>query len=197
MRLFATIAAELQAAGITGDALVMALDRIEAAQDSRSAAAKRQAEYRARENEKKAAGITRDAQRNEPSEKEIPPTPPKENTTPLEPTRARTRGTRIPDDFRPLPNIREMSLNRGLSPAEFDDQLERFIDWAKSKSGQDGYKLDWQAACRNWMKRAADDKRKSSKHSGRSTPGQELRDAFADQQAYFDSQGYPRTGGLS
>jgi hypothetical protein len=182
---------ELSTLGLSGDQLAGVLRILAVQQAGEEARETKREEIRRKDRERKrnSSGTATEDQ-PETTEKEIPPTPPKENTTPLEPTRARARGTRIPDDFRPLPNIREMTLNRGLSPAEFDDQLERFIDWAKSKSGQDGYKLDWQAACRNWMKRAADDKRKSSKHSGRSTPGQELRDAFADQRAYFDSQGH-------
>jgi hypothetical protein len=67
------IVRELIAAGVTGDALVTALERIEAAAAPvRSKGAERTARWR--ERHKPSQNVTSDA-------KEIPPTPPKENTT--------------------------------------------------------------------------------------------------------------------
>lgn len=77
----------LIAAGVTGDALVRAIEEMEAAIDTRSTGAKRQARYRQNLKERNEASqsVTRDDSDDLPPalDKEIPPTPPKEiNLTP-------------------------------------------------------------------------------------------------------------------
>lgn len=80
----APVIAELIAAGVTGDALVAAVARIEAAQKPvRTAGAERQARYRARLAEKK-ANVTSDVTDvTDVTQKEKSPIPPKEKTTPI------------------------------------------------------------------------------------------------------------------
>lgn len=118
--------------------------------------------------------------------KEIPPTPPKENTTNNISTNTREagkgRGSRLPADFEPAPEILALGRERGLTDFEILDQLERFRDWANAATGQAGVKRDWQAAFRNWIKRAADDKQRRKPRDFTSNP---IRDAFAEQRAFF------------
>lgn len=153
MSITAAVVRELLAAGVTGDALVMALERIELAEDRRSSAAKRQAAYRAR---KDAESVTRDAY---VSPKEIPPTPPKE-ITPSTSLRSETqnagaRGSRIPETF--VPDEAE-AFRIGLTPAEARSESAKFVDYWRGKSGQDAVKRDWPATWRNWCRRALENR---------------------------------------
>lgn len=178
---------ELMAAGVTGDALVTALERMEQASTARSAAAIRQARYRERKAAEGAQSVTCDVTSvTSVTPKEIPPTPPKENNIYISPPTAREaqkgRGTRLPADFEPSLEIRELASQRGLEDWEIHDQFERFRDWANAATGQAGVKRDWQAAFRNWIKRAADDKQRRKPRHLTSNP---IRDAFAEQRAWL------------
>jgi hypothetical protein len=172
----------------------------------RSSAAERQARYRERKAEKLqyadeathqetvtryVTTVTSDAF---VTLKEIPPTPPKENNIyniPLaREASTKSKGSRIPNNFQPEPKLLELAVGLGFSEPELTDQLERFRDWANSATGQVGLKRDWQAAFRNWIKRAADDKRR---FKSRQSHGSALREAFADQQAFL-SRNQPDAG---
>lgn len=86
--IFAPILRELIAAGLTGDALIAAIERIEAAQpepDTRTPGAKRQARYRER-NEKRhetSQGVTRDAPPPQGSETKVSPEPSSKTQPPI------------------------------------------------------------------------------------------------------------------
>jgi hypothetical protein len=73
-----------------------------------------------------------------------------------------SRGSRLPADFVPLPNILELGRNRGLSEFDLADETEKFRDWANAATGQVSIKRDWQGAFRNWIKRAAEDRKKTN-----------------------------------
>lgn len=78
--MIAAVVRELMAAGLTGEALVEAIERIEAAQAPvRSSAAERQKRYRERQK-----SVTRDVTRNEVTQK-VSPTPPSKNNPPSAP----------------------------------------------------------------------------------------------------------------
>ena len=143
-------------------------------------------------------GRSRDEVCDTANKKEIPQTPLEKTTTIDIPTgrasRGVSRGTRLPDDFIPIRAIIELGKGRGLTELEITDQLERFRDWANAATGQVGTKREWQAAFRNWIKRAADDKRKSqSRFNGRSTPGQDMRAAFDAVDEHLAGR-FPATG---
>jgi len=91
-----------------------------------------------------------------------------------------SRGTRLPENFTPLPAIVQQGLSLGLTEADISDQLERFRDWANAATGQVSIKRDWQAAYRNWIKRVADDRKKQQRFTGKQSPGDKMRQAFDD-----------------
>lgn len=64
--------------------------------------------------------------------------------------KAAKRGTRIPEDFQP--DV-EWSLGSGLTSQQLNLELDKFIDFWKSKS-TNATKLDWQATWRNWIRSA-------------------------------------------
>jgi len=70
------------------------------------------------------------------------------------------RGTRLTRDWRPSDEIRRWVEDQRFPPGFASDQFERFQDHFISSSTASATKKDWNAAFRNWMKRAADDLRK-------------------------------------
>jgi hypothetical protein len=178
---------ELVDLGVTGDALVTVIERLERSGSVRSSGAARQARYRERQAEMASESVTRDVTSvTRDATKESSPTPPKENTTNQIPTarvaETKGRGSRMPAAFEPTAETIELARSRGLTDPEITDQLERFRDWANAATGQTGLKRDWQAAFRNWIKRAADDKQRRKPRDFTSNP---IRDAFAEQRAFF------------
>jgi hypothetical protein len=71
----------------------------------------------------------------------------KEDTSPS----ARSRGTRIPDDF--VPSI-EWAISQGLSLSQAQFEAAQFIDFWRGKPGKDGLKLDWPGTWRMWVRNA-------------------------------------------
>lgn len=66
--------------------------------------------------------------------------------------REKTKGTRIPEDWKP-----EMG---GLEvPDDFNlrGEADKFRDYWKARAGAGGIKLDWLATWRNWVRRAVTD----------------------------------------
>jgi hypothetical protein len=61
------------------------------------------------------------------------------------------RGTRLPADFRPSPEMREYARRQGMSDAQIDTEATKIRDW--SASSPNGAKLNWPAAWRNWVTR--------------------------------------------
>lgn len=141
----------------------------------RAAMVTRQREYR--EGKEAALRDTNcDSHKDSHGQKENPPDPLKKKLNINIPT-ARARATRVSPDFEPIPNIWELAKNRGFTIAEAREELTKFIDHFTAKSGQDASKNDWNAAFRNWIKRAADLRKR---YQGRASPGQQMRDAIAD-----------------
>ena len=95
------------------------------------------------------------------------PPPPLSPQTPLTPppphpdkqTRAR-KGTRLQADWTPEP----LSGDTGQAVQSWpvgaiERELSRFRDWAASATGKNAIKSDWQAAWRNWIRKAQDEGR--------------------------------------
>lgn len=82
----------------------------------------------------------------------------KDNTPPPPPASAPPagRGTRLPDDFEPSPAL--LAWVRAKCPGLPASEHERFCDHWRSTPGVKGRKADWDAAWRNWMRRAHDDR---------------------------------------
>jgi 5-methylcytosine-specific restriction endonuclease McrA len=88
-----------------------------------------------------------------------PPTHTHPNTTPRERTPAR-KGTRLPADWQPEPMTGDTGAVVAVwPPGAIDRELARFRDWAASATGSNSIKSDWQAAWRNWVRRANDEGR--------------------------------------
>ena len=189
------VARELHNLGVTGDALVTALERIEArSQPVRSANAERQARYRERVKEREAAvtnvtdNVTQDAK------KEIPHTPLEKTTTQNQPTRAKPKkqATPFPDDFQLSEKNRAVAAERGFTPAQTDVEVERMRNWSKNATGGKGHKKDWQSFAFNWLT----DEKKS--HGNRNSNSSKLNAAFDAQRARLVEQfGEPEHAGNS
>lgn len=74
-------------------------------------------------------------------------------------TRARAKSD-LPEDWEPDAKTWHLADELGFTAQEAWDQLERMRDWAKNADGGKGRKADWNAAFRNWLKRASDDRSK-------------------------------------
>ena len=66
------------------------------------------------------------------------------------------KGTRLPDDWQPNPDLIATASKLGLSAAQFDREVEKFRDYWAGRAGSQGVKLDWDATARNWMRSAAE-----------------------------------------
>ncbi|MBB3956859.1 hypothetical protein [Novosphingobium sediminicola] len=90
---------------------------------------------------------------NEINSNPHPHTHPETNT-------ARTRGTRLPVDWVPEPLTGDLAKAIAQwPPGALERELARFRDWAASTSGPNAVKKDWQAAWRNWLRKAHDEGR--------------------------------------
>ncbi len=76
---------------------------------------------------------------------------------PPAPTReARTRATRIPDDFAVTPEM--VTWARENAPhVNGGYETQKFADYWRGRSGKDATKTDWPATWRNWMRKAQED----------------------------------------
>ena len=97
--------------------------------------------------------------------------PPKEPTTPSlrsgvgtptdeAATKTTTRSTRLPADWTPDPKTRAFLLERypDMPSTWWRDETEKFADHFRSAPGQRGLKTDWEAAFRNWIRKAAEER---------------------------------------
>lgn len=152
---------KLMDAGLTGDALLEVVASIDADHQeapTRSAAAERQARYRAR----KAGDVTRDVtsvtQPSLPS-KEGPHTP--KETQPTLPTTqqektpkgVQKKASRLPPDWALPEGWGIDAIEAGLPANRIEFEAAKMRDW--SLSSKAGVKLDWRATWRNWCREAA------------------------------------------
>ncbi len=66
------------------------------------------------------------------------------------------RATRLDPDWQPPADAWAFGGGLGLTDAEVSDQLDRFRDHWTAESGQRATKRDWNAAFRNWLRKAPD-----------------------------------------
>lgn len=64
-----------------------------------------------------------------------------------------SRGTRISEDWMPRPETVE-KIKASVPGLDIATEHEKFVDYFLSVSGEKGVKKDWDAAWRNWMRRA-------------------------------------------
>lgn len=77
------------------------------------------------------------------------------------------RASRLPDGWQP---DEVFAKSEGLSSGEIAREAEKFRDYWRGQPGQRGVKLDWQATWKNWVRKVADDGRKSPKRDWRQEP---------------------------
>lgn len=69
---------------------------------------------------------------------------------------SKKRGTRIPEDWVP---DEVFARSEGLTAAECAREADKFRDYWRGLPGQRGVKQDWGATWKNWVRKAADGKR--------------------------------------
>lgn len=161
MTIIAAALRELIAAGVTGDALVTAIERIEAARSaSMSQAAKRQALYRERQ---KALKHNVMSQRNVTSQHNEISDDLSLTKKDKKDKKERERGSRIAADWKPSDKDRDFGLAQGLASKEVGREAEKFRDYWNARAGATGIKLDWSATWRNWLRRITEPQRPNGK----------------------------------
>lgn len=137
MTVIAAALRELMAAGVTGDALVTAIERIETASlPSRTPGALRQQRYR--ERHKASQSVTSDVVHIDSSSCSESQKNKKE----------RKISTPMRDDASPSDVDRVFALSKGWDEARIDSEWQRFRDHALAN---DRRQKDWPAAWRNWV----------------------------------------------
>lgn len=66
------------------------------------------------------------------------------------------QATRIPDDFEFDEKTFAVGREEGLTDDAIRREERKFVDWARSAPRERGLKRDWQAAARNWLRKAAE-----------------------------------------
>jgi hypothetical protein len=141
--------------------------------DKRSPGAIRQARYRERLAERN--------KRNETSQnitevtmvtqKENPPHPLKKNTSPCLPSadipRSKSKGSMLPDDWKPSPEGVEYGLKLGLGADAVMLCAEEMASWARANEHRAvARKSNWDAAFQGWLRREAKNKGRGNGKSG-------------------------------
>lgn len=160
MNLSATIA-KMRAAGMSSEAILLALECIVPVHPvvmvDEQAERRREADRVRKAAKRICPQTSADIPQNSAEQKErVSHTLPKEkiNISP----RARAKSD-LPDDWQPDARTWALADELGFTAQEAWDQLERMRDWAKNADGGKGRKSDWNAAFRNWLKRARDERR--------------------------------------
>lgn len=84
-------------------------------------------------------------------------TPPLASLAPL-PRPPDPRGSRLPDDWALSDAVREWSIAEARAPPDLiEREVAKFRDYWRAKAGKDGRKSDWNAAWRNWLRKAMED----------------------------------------
>ena len=186
MTIIATAVRHLMAAGVTGEALLCAIEEMEQQQEPvRSKGALRQARYMARKASQTVTNDVNDAS----DDNDVPPNDIYSNPPELSPSEAKAslapkgkarKGTRLPDDWQPEALTGEIATAVcAWQPGMLERELARFRDYWTAKSGRTAAKQDWQAAWRNWLRNAeewthngtANRKNTAPRQAGRSPDG--------------------------
>ena len=85
----------------------------------------------------------------------VPPTP-TPTPTPKKNPSGSGRGARLPADWHPGDCGLAFAQQHGLSSATTAAELDKFRDHWAAKTGADASKADWQAAWRNWVRKAVE-----------------------------------------
>ncbi len=173
--------ANMEAAGMTADAIVLALKCIAVEAEPKPsvleerAARKREAD-RVRMAESRATVALQS--RDPDVKKEIPHTPLEKTTTNNTPIAREAKGTRLPETFEPLPATLALARDLGFSNEQIKFEIADFTDYWRGVPGAKGRKTDWQGTLRNRFRDVH--RRKKPTGNAKSSAAQEMRDALAD-----------------
>jgi hypothetical protein len=153
---------------------VRALEAMVAETEARRSAA-REKKHRQRAEARGGDGMVPGQARNRPDR--VPGRPPKTKVSPTPPSKAQTSSTpsppiggsvptpsgrrsrRCPADYQPGPKVLDSDAAAGFSPGEIERELARFKDHQFRDA-----RSDWDAAFRNWLRRATDQLRPMTSH---------------------------------
>lgn len=182
MTISAAIVRELMSLGLSGDALLASLERIEAAEfdmrPARSAGAIRTERWRervAQERASQSVTVTSQASQSVTEKEKVSRPLPKEKSIHSAPA----RGSRLPENFEPNAEVLVLAESFGFKTHEIQGEIDKFKDYWRQASGSNSVKRDWQAALRNWFRKANEYK------LNRSTTSQN-KPTVADHFAAFD-----------
>lgn len=101
---------------------------------------------------------------------------------------ARKRATRIPDEWEPDRDVIE-AMRTECPYVDLQAEHRKFVDYWKSKAGQNATKADWNATWRNWIRRAHENvpARASGRPTGPRSWVDVARDLDAQQQPALDA----------
>lgn len=76
----------------------------------------------------------------------------------------RTRGSRLPSDWKPSEEDWSFALSEGLSVPEVEREAEKFCDYWQARAGPNAVKVDWSKTWRNWIRKSVEDGRGKRNH---------------------------------
>lgn len=152
--------ANMEAAGMTAEAIVLALKCIVTLPVIDPQAERRRAADRDRKRLRNSAESAETPSPLVPP-LEVSPAPLPKTPPIIPPTEQTKRGTRLPADFEPDASCQAVAEELLLTAPQSQAIFAEFTDHWKSAPGQRGVKLDWQATFRNWLRNNA------HKHKGK------------------------------
>jgi hypothetical protein len=148
---------ELVAAGLVGDALVRACERIDGEQRSNTAErVRRHRALKAQRNQEPCNDVTL-----QPLQESVSPTPPSKEPpqtkkNPPKGGQKEKRGSRLPADFDLTEKRVAVGLRHGLPQPKIAVQFALFRSHWTAAAGQNASKLDWDAAWLTWVLKACE-----------------------------------------
>ncbi|WP_208439773.1 YdaU family protein, partial [Bartonella grahamii] len=111
------------------------------------------------------AAVETTSEQIETSSDNQPPIHEQENVSQKAKRAQANRGCRLPADFEP---DYDFAIEEGLPPERVKVEIAKFRDYWTAKSGKNAIKRDWQAAWRNWVRRAIEglEKTKNTNNNG-------------------------------
>ncbi|ACS51198.1 hypothetical protein Bgr_09200 [Bartonella grahamii as4aup] len=111
------------------------------------------------------AAVETTSEQIETSSDNQPPIHEQENVSQKAKRAQANRGCRLPADFEP---DYDFAIAEGLSPERVKVEIAKFRDFWKACAGKNAIKRDWQAAWRNWVRRAIEglEKTKNTNNNG-------------------------------
>jgi hypothetical protein len=169
--MIADMVRRMTAAGATAEVIAIAVEAVEAAGKQDEERRRKQRERKNRSRHGTVTGQERDMSRDSHAQERVPPssappapspplyinppsTPP--TSPPKPPPRERaSRATRLPADWKPTEEDWTFAVAL-LMAAVAREELAKFCDYWKAKSGKDATKADWSATWRNWCRKASE-----------------------------------------